>query len=284
MLGDAVPKKQFLKHEEFFTYNLLVVGFILTFLRRGYFAACVLVQIDPGFFCRFVEFLLCFAVGMGLTHLVRTIGFYTMFKLYPEGYGAGLNFYYKGWRMIGVDWHQWQVRQHLKTGKPLHPSEQYLLNRPHIDLPPWEMHHWPWVRHPWTASVESVKQKKSEIRAEKYARKEAKRIRREAQLAARSTQSSPGIDSHRSHKLPEDDSDPTSNLLEQLTVQNNELNEDMIDFGGFGGFDQEFETEQITRPQSPLSDEGGDYSREMVMDILLDNNETQLRPKPDVVD
>lgn len=108
-------------------------------------------------------------------------------KLYPEGYGIGFNFYYTGWRVLGIDWHQWQVRQDLKTGKPLHPTEQFLLNRPHIDMPPLDIHHWPWQKRIEKINVEQLKEKKKAMREEKMLRKLEKKRRRDERRSLQSS-------------------------------------------------------------------------------------------------
>lgn len=172
-IGEAVPNKPFLRHN-LITYNLVIWATIVTIYHWNFFES--LGNGKP---------ILAFIIGVSTSFVIKSYGYYTIFKLYPEGYGAGLNLYYNGWRILGLDWHQWQVRQDIKTGKPLKPEDQYLLNRPHIDIPPWEMHHWPWVTRPTNAQVELVKQAKSEIRAQRQANKEAKKLRRAAVLATR---------------------------------------------------------------------------------------------------
>lgn len=174
-VGDAVPKKPFLKHEEFFTYNLLVPAISIVWLRRAPFEELgTLLYWGCGPIA-----------GLSGAYAAWKLGPYTIFKLYPEGYGAGLNLYWKGWRVLGLDWHQWHIRQDLKTGKPLHPRDQYALNRPHIDLPLWEYHHWPWTQLPHSSEVAAVKAAKDEKRAAKAEKKAEKKARREIQLALR---------------------------------------------------------------------------------------------------
>jgi len=135
------------------------------------------------------------ALGLSGAFAVWKLGPYTIFKLYPEGYGAGLNLYWKGWRVLGLDWHQWHIRQDLKTGKPLHPKDQYALNRPHIDLPLWEYHHWPWTQLPHSSEVAAVKVAKDEKRAAKAEKKAERKARREVQLALKAASKASGTTS-----------------------------------------------------------------------------------------
>lgn len=50
---------------------------------------------------------------------------------YPNAGGRGLNILSDGKRLIGFDWHKFKL-----GGK--------MVNRPHIDLPYFKWHHWPW--------------------------------------------------------------------------------------------------------------------------------------------
>ena len=124
-------------------------------------------------------------VGALVTHFVAKFGAFTIFKLYPEGYGAGFNLYWKGWRVLGLDWHQWVIRQDLKTRKPLPQDQQYALNRPHIDLPLWEYHHWPWTQLPHSSEAAAKKAAKDVIRAAAAEKKAERKARRAAVLAER---------------------------------------------------------------------------------------------------
>lgn len=130
-------------------------------------------------------------MAVAITYAVSIFGAFTIFKLYPEGYGAGFNLYWKGWRVLGLDWHQWVIRQDLKTRKPLAPEEQYALNRPHIDLPLWEYHHWPWTQFPHSSEVAAVKAAKDALRAASAEKKAERKARRAAVLASRSNTPTP---------------------------------------------------------------------------------------------
>ena len=174
MQGEAVPKKPFLKHNEFFTYNLFIFAIMATWWRRDWLAGVP-----------FLQTILGPILGVAGAYLIWKWGPFTIFKLYPEGFGAGLNLYWKGWRVVGLDWHQWIMRQDVQTGKPLQPHEQYALNRPHIDLPLWEYHHWPWAQLPHSTEVAALTAVKKERRAAKAEKKTERKARREAQLQAR---------------------------------------------------------------------------------------------------
>jgi hypothetical protein len=128
----------------------------------------------------------------------KVTSIFYLIKIYDGGYGLGINFYYKGWRIVGLDWHKFLVCQDPKTGKPLTPEKQYWINRPHIDLPTYNLHHWPWAQ---TESHDEQAKKKAaaqEMRKEKELRKAAKLARREEKLRFRSSKggdssaSSPG--------------------------------------------------------------------------------------------
>lgn len=172
--GDAIPKRPFLKHGEYLTYSLLIPAVALTWVRRVSLFEDWRVSVACGLL-----------VGAIVTYAVSKFGAFTLFKLYPEGYGAGFNLYWKGWRAVGLDWHQWVIRQDLKTRKPLAPDQQYALNRPHIDLPLWEYHHWPWTQLPHSNEAAATKAAKDIVRAAAAEKKAERKARRAAVLAER---------------------------------------------------------------------------------------------------
>jgi len=86
--------------------------------------------------------------------------------------------------VLGLDYHAWTVRQHPVTGKPLNPDEQYESPaRLHLDIPPLNLHHWPYEQHPDGETMSFLLGQKAEMRAEKRRQKEQKKERRAQQLA-----------------------------------------------------------------------------------------------------
>lgn len=170
-----------------------------------------------------LQLVLCPIVGVGSTYLIWKWGLYTVFKVYPAGFGAGFNLYWRGWRIVGIDWHQWIMRQDVKTGKPLQPHEQYALNRPHIDLPLWEYHHWPWAQLPHSSEVAVVTAIKKERRAAKAEKKAEKKARREAVLQARGTKITNPKEIENQESSPSDAiSEPTNDLNLLSTLASDE--------------------------------------------------------------
>jgi hypothetical protein len=50
---------------------------------------------------------------------------------YPNAGGRGLNFLKDGKSVMRFDWHKFKLNGRM-------------VNRPHIDIPKWKIHHWPW--------------------------------------------------------------------------------------------------------------------------------------------
>jgi hypothetical protein len=121
--------------------------------------------------------------------VLRVSGVFILFKFYDGGKGFGFNLYFRGWRKIGIDWHAFQVRQDLVTGKPLKPEEQYFMNRPHVDLPDYNLHHWPWAQNQSHDEMQAIKESKADMRKAREEAKAAKRARREKALAERASTS-----------------------------------------------------------------------------------------------
>lgn len=163
-----------MKHGEYLTYSLFVPACALTWVRRVDLISDWRISLALGLI-----------VGAIVTYGVAKFGAFTIFKLYPEGYGAGFNLYWKGWRVVGIDWHQWVIRQDLKTRKPLPPDQQYALNRPHIDLPLWEYHHWPWTQLPHSSQAAETKAARDLVRAASAKQKAERKARRAAVVAAK---------------------------------------------------------------------------------------------------
>lgn len=60
-----------------------------------------------------------------------------VFKLYGESRGAGLNLYVMEQRVLGLEGHQF-------LRKSEHAKPEFIW-RPHIDVPPLDVHHWPFA-------------------------------------------------------------------------------------------------------------------------------------------
>jgi len=54
-----------------------------------------------------------------LTILTKLSNIFLLLKTYSEA-GFGFNLYLKGFRVIGIDYHAWQIRQDPKTGSVSH--------------------------------------------------------------------------------------------------------------------------------------------------------------------
>jgi len=126
-----------------------------------------------------------------LVTLMKISGVFFLFKIYSgTGKGAGFNLYINGWRIIGLDYHGWQVKQHPVTGKPLGKDEQFFSPaRPHIDLPTFHLHHWPWEQHTDHETLEDLKKEATDLRADKLERKLAKKAIRAEKVRQKSTTS-----------------------------------------------------------------------------------------------
>ena len=84
--------------------------------------------------------------------------------------------------MLGLDWHGWY--QYEKDGKFLPNSEHIFINRPHIDIPPWDVHHWPWqkkvIRFKLTQEYEEAKKEAAERIKEKQKSKEIRKLSKQS--------------------------------------------------------------------------------------------------------
>ncbi len=123
---------------------------------------------------------------------------FTLLKLYSES-GIGFNLYFEGWRLIGLDYHNWQIKQDPKTGtnqairatnpkgKPLSPEEFFFCPpRLHIDIPNWNLHHWPYEQHQDDKTLREAMAIKKAKRDEQAKSKQAKKLlkqQRKAQAA-----------------------------------------------------------------------------------------------------
>eukprot|EP01124_Arcella_intermedia_P020953 TRINITY_DN2861_c0_g1_i1.p1 TRINITY_DN2861_c0_g1~~TRINITY_DN2861_c0_g1_i1.p1 ORF type:complete len:283 (+),score=57.09 TRINITY_DN2861_c0_g1_i1:44-850(+) len=169
LTGDNSPKKRIVEHTSLKTYSLPFLSMFLYLLLNDY------------------SLLTTVAACLVFVGLQRVTGLFLLFKFYTgTGKGAGFNLYHNGWRIIGIDIHAWQLRQHPVTGKPLGKDEQFFgPARPHIDIPLWNIHHWPWEQHDDHEKLEVLKQEASEKRAEKLLRKQAKKEARAEKVRQR---------------------------------------------------------------------------------------------------
>jgi hypothetical protein len=134
---------------------------------------------------------------------------FILLKIYSEA-GIGFNFYIRGYRIIGLDYHSWQIRQDPVTGHPLARAEQYWSRaRPHLDIPPLNLHHWPFDQFNDAETMEALMSEKSNQRAEKHARKEVKRQRREEKIRQRA------LDAQNKQAMtPDEDGEDTAGLFQ----------------------------------------------------------------------
>lgn len=259
-LGDAIPKRPFLKHGEYLTYSLFVPACALTWLRRVDFVSDWRISLALGLI-----------VGAVVTYGVAKFGAFTIFKLYPEGYGAGFNLYWKGWRVVGLDWHQWVIRQDLKTRKPLPPDQQYALNRPHIDLPLWEYHHWPWTQLPHSSEAATKKAAKDVVRAAAAEKKAERKARRAAVLAERATKG----DDATASPSPVENSETESSLPAALLAEDGDLSP----------FENAPSASNEVKPSVEAStDSKSDSKTEIASELpkIFESTETASRKKHDV--
>jgi len=136
---------------------------------------------------------------------MKLAGVFFLFKTYSES-GFGFNFYIGGWRIIGLDYHAWQVRQDPKTGKPLKPEEQYWGPAiPHIDIPYWNLHHWPWQQFDDHEALEEKKKEADARRSEKFKRKMEKQEKRAEQVRQRQSKAEGGGEPEQSKTQQSDD-------------------------------------------------------------------------------
>jgi len=163
LTGDNSIKKRIIEHTAWKTFTLPLVSSLLFF----------------HFECSFPIWMNLCLSGL-FVGLLKLTGIFFLFKIYTgTGKGAGFNLYLNGWRIIGLDYHSWQVKQHPITGKPLGKDEQYFSPaRPHIDIPFWHLHHWPWEQHTDHDTLEELKQEASERRSAQLVKKMAKKASR----------------------------------------------------------------------------------------------------------
>jgi len=118
--------------------------------------------------------------------LFKWTGLFLLFKVYSES-GFGLNIYYQGFRAVGFDVHSWKLAQDPISKKPLPPEKQYWCwPRPHLDIPPWNLHHWPFEDFEDAATLQAKMSATSERKEEKLARRAVKKARRDEKIRLRS--------------------------------------------------------------------------------------------------
>ena len=209
LTGENMPNRPFLRHGEHLTYIQLHTVLFVLLVQSSYMPEYGL----------FFQILLAFIVSGALVAFWNHVAGapYTIFKFYPESNGAGLNFYLRGWRLVGLDWHQLLIKQDLKTGKPLHPKDQFFINRPHVDLPTLDMHHWPWAVHETKQAVSETKAKKDAQREAKRLKKEEKKQRRSEKLAERANVAVQAVleEEKESQAVVAAEDEPMPNLFEE---------------------------------------------------------------------
>lgn len=175
LTGDNSPKKRIIEHESNISFILPFVALVIHFYR--YLAEPL--EWWPHSMMLLVAVLLSALISWAM----KFVGVFFLFKNYSEA-GCGVNLYLHGWRVLGLDYHAWTVRQHPETGKPLNPEDQYESPaRFHLDIPPLNLHHWPYEQHPDCETTNFLLGQKAEMRAEKRRNKELKRERRAQQIA-----------------------------------------------------------------------------------------------------
>eukprot|EP01127_Copromyxa_protea_P011149 TRINITY_DN2787_c0_g1_i2.p1 TRINITY_DN2787_c0_g1~~TRINITY_DN2787_c0_g1_i2.p1 ORF type:complete len:236 (-),score=38.53 TRINITY_DN2787_c0_g1_i2:531-1142(-) len=152
LTGDNSPKKRIIAHDK-------VESFILPFLAWVYFFQAEFFS-DLGILGYLFSLVFSFIFTVGM----MKAGIFFLFKIYSES-GFGFNFYLQGWRQIGLDYHNWQVKQDPKTGKPLNPKDQFFgPARVHVDIPPLDLHHWPWEQN---ESAKQIDEKKKALQEQR---------------------------------------------------------------------------------------------------------------------
>jgi len=174
LTGDNSVKKRIIEHTAWKTFTIPYLAALVLFFYDFDFPAWMNVILS----------------GI-LVASMKLSGIFFLFKIYTgTGKGVGFNLYKNGWRIIGLDYHGWQVKQHPVTGKPLGKEEQYLAPaRPHIDLPTYHLHHWPWEQHNDHETLEDLKKEATDRRSEKFERKLAKKAIRAEKVRQRATTS-----------------------------------------------------------------------------------------------
>lgn len=223
LTGENSPKKKHIADDKWISYSYFAIAFAISF--HGLVCAALSEYPAPYGYVLCRGRYLCFSpmvplrfagsLVLNALHCAfwRFSKMFFLFKFYDGGRGCGFNLYYAGWRKIGIDWHAFQVRQDLVTGKPLRPADQYFMNRPHVDLPDYNLHHYPWAQTQSHDEMETAKSAKAEVRAAKEEAKAAKRARREkalAERAAASTTPSPDSPASGGSSATEPASEPDS--------------------------------------------------------------------------
>ena len=157
---------------------------------------------------------------VGVVNLLRV---WVLLKLYPwgSGRGLGLNFYWRGQRILGIDWHRWVRRREGK--RFLKKEDQFYLNRPHLDIPQLQIHHWPWETKNPDKDVRSEEEVK-DAKADGEARKEMKKVKKEAKLERRKKAklNTAGGEGIQPELLNESTSGEDDNLLQSLWEQDSD--------------------------------------------------------------
>jgi len=170
LTGENHPKKKIIYHDEMESFFLYFISLCIICFKYAES------ELD------ITSVVKCLFISMVGTVLMRFSNFFILLKIYSDS-GFGINFYWKGYRILGLDYHNWLIRQDPKTGKPLRPEEQYTCwARPHIDLPYWNIHHWPWENFDSEEELNEKKNVTKKEKEEKFKRKEEKK-KRKAQRA-----------------------------------------------------------------------------------------------------
>jgi len=195
--GDNSPKKRYVNSESLIGYTLVIVSFYLNYYYLFIYDNTEQ-QTDSSslvstlqYLYNIVSHVMVILLSVASTALFYHFKIFFLFRFYDGGRGAGFNFYYDGWRVFGLDWHSITVRQDLKTGKPLRPEQQFTINRPHIDIPSWNLHHWPWAQTQSHQELQEIMAAKKKLRELKLQAKEARKARRRARVEARNAASAP---------------------------------------------------------------------------------------------
>lgn len=188
LTGDNSPKKRIIEHEAYLSFALPFIAFIIHL-----------------YFVEALHFIIALIFSAGLTYLMKVLGIFFLAKNYSES-GFGINFYLNGWRILGIDFHSWIVKQDPITGNPLLPEDQYESPpRLHLDIPPINLHHWPYEQHLDEETTNSLMNAKAEMRAEKKKSKLIKKERRAEQIKEREEKIKNGGDAEKSNNIPEEE-------------------------------------------------------------------------------
>jgi len=177
LTGDNSPKKRIIAHDLPRSFALFPVAFLGSFWWTEWLPT----------HSTMLSAVSAVVLALLLTVAVYYSNVFLLLKLYSES-GFGLNLYWAGWRIVGLDWHGWQIRQDPTTKKPLGRDQQYWCwPRPHVDVPPWNIHHWPFEDFEDAATLKTKMAETAASKAEKLARRAGKRQRREAKLQQKQT-------------------------------------------------------------------------------------------------